>query len=58
MWYHCMNYEILDQILQMFDSSENSSENCNKNDTAESRQHFLQYLDKLDIKGRLVHESF
>ena len=46
-----MNYEILDQILQMFDSSENSSENCNKNDTAESRQHFLQYLDKLDIKG-------
>ena len=43
-----MNYEILDQILQMFDSSENSSENTN--DTAESRQHFLQYLDTLDIK--------
>ena len=33
----------------MFDSSEYSSENGNKNDTRESRQHFQQYLDNLNM---------
>ena len=45
-----MIYDILNQIFQMFDSSEYSSENGNKNDKEESRQHFQQYLDNLDMK--------